>query len=227
MANDRIRRTNRQLFIDALEYCAGSDNEFVSNQVVKDYLGWDSDKYDRIKEELADEEIILRSRGYSGRVGLSNPPGDDPLQIFVSYCHSDENAKNEILKHLEPLKRLSLIDTWTDRAIKAGTDWNQEILNKLENADIILLVVTINFINSNFCYEIELERALERHHEGAATVIPIIYRNCMWTSTPIGKLQALPKDGTPIASWPSEDDALVNVAQGIKKSVEDILADRE
>ena len=80
------------------------------------------------------------------------------------------------MKHLEPLKRLNLIETWSDRELDAGDEWVREISDNLESANIVLLLVSIDFINSEYCYDIELERALELHAEGSAVVVPVILR---------------------------------------------------
>jgi hypothetical protein len=119
---------------------------------------------------------------------------------------------------LEPLRRLKLIEAWHDRKIKPGEEWDKSISINLEKADIILLLISIDFINSSFCYDIELERAIERQATKEAEVIPIILRNCMWQQTSFGKLQALPKDARPVSLWADRDDALVNVADGMMVS---------
>jgi hypothetical protein len=85
------------------------------------------------------------------------------------------------------------------------------------------LLVSIDFINSKYCYEIELEKALDMHGEGRARVIPVILRNCMWQHTSFGKLQAVPKDGKPVTSWPDRDDALTSIAESIRQVAEELL----
>lgn len=99
----------------------------------------------------------------------------------------------------------------------------QQHLVKLEKAQIILLLVSIDFINSEYCYEVELDRARERHEGGEAKVIPIILRACMWQQTPFAKIQSLPKDGQPLALWPNRDAAFVGVAEGIREVAENLL----
>jgi hypothetical protein len=150
----------------------------------------------------------------------------EALNVFISYSHADEQAKDDLLKHLEPLRRLEIIKAWHDRMLKPGEDWGKKISDSLEKADIVLLLVSIDFINSPYCYDIELDRAIERHTTGECVVIPVILRSCMWKSTPFGTIQAVPKDGRPVSLWPDRDDAFVNVAEGIKQTAEELLNSR-
>ncbi|MDQ3959532.1 MAG: toll/interleukin-1 receptor domain-containing protein [Pseudomonadota bacterium] len=91
-----------------------------------------------------------------------------------------------------------------------------------QHPDLILLLVSADFVASDYCYEIEMRAALKRHEKGEAKVVPIILRACQWRHTLFGKLQALPKDGKPVTSWPNRDEAWTDVAEGIKKTVEEI-----
>jgi hypothetical protein len=117
--------------------------------------------------------------------------------------------------HLEPFRKQNLIEPWHDRKIGAGDEFEKLISKHIDEADIILLLVSIDFINSKYCNEIELKRALERHMEGNAIVIPIIARACHWHESAFGKLLAAPKDGTPILSMPNLDEALLKVVTAI------------
>jgi hypothetical protein len=222
-AHRRIRRSYRELFIDKLKELSEGEQKLVANSAVRDALDWDEDRYTRIKAQLFDENAILVGRGQGGTVGLADAPGaptQSALKVFVSYSHADEAIKDELLKHLSPLKRLKLIDDWHDRQLKAGEEWDRSISKNIENADIILLLVSIDFVNSNYCYDIELDKALELHEKKKATVIPIVLRKCLWHHTPFAKLQALPKDAKAVSTWSDRDEALTNVAEGIKEVAE-------
>jgi hypothetical protein len=116
--------------------------------------------------------------------------------------------KDELLKHLSPLKRLNLIADWHDRKIAPGDKFEEAISDNLEKADIIILLISIDFINSKYCYDIEMDTALERQADGNVTVIPVIARSCMWKSTRFAPFNALPTDGRAIATWPDRDEAL-------------------
>jgi len=146
-----------------------------------------------------------------------------PLKLFFSYSHEDETFKNKLNKHLKMLQRLNVISAWQDRDISAGSEWEEEILGNLEQADIILLLVSDNFLASDYCWDKEMERALQRHEEGTARVIPIILKPVDgWYQAPFGKLQALPKDAKPISNWSNEDEAYTNIAAGIRKVAENM-----
>jgi len=221
----RIRRTQSELFLDSLKKLSKGEQKLISNLVLRDDLGWGEDRYNRIKSLLADDEKkIVVGRGQGGTVGLAVAPGAKPLKIFVSYCHADEPLKVDLLKHLAPLKHLELINVWNDRQIPPGGDWGQTISSNLQSADIILLLVSIDFINSRYCYDIELEAAIERHENKSAVIIPIILRNCMWQHAPFSKIQAIPKDGRPVCGYPSHDEAFTEIAIAIKAVAEDILS---
>ncbi len=153
---------------------------------------------------------------------MSSSSADNILEVFFSYSHKDETLCDELNTHLAALKRQSVIKNWTDRQITAGDEWRDEIEKHLDSADLILLLVSADFLNSDFYYLIETSRALLRHESGDARVIPVIVRPVDWQGLPIGKLQALPKDSKPVTSWPNRDDAWLNVAQGIRRAIEEM-----
>lgn len=222
----RIRRTNAALFISALKKLSGDQQQLISNGKLRESLKWDLDKYERIKRQLKLDGTIIVGLGQGGSVGLAGGRDGPPLKVFISYSHVDETLKNSLLKHLEPLVRLSLISHWNFRELTPGVEWDPEINRELEKADIVLLLVSIDFINSKYCYDIELDVALDRHETGKCRVIPIVLRDCLWKRTPFSKLQALPRDGKPANSWSDLDEALTNVAEGIHLVAEEILASR-
>jgi hypothetical protein len=139
-----------------------------------------------------------------------------PVKLFYSYSHKDEGLREELVKHLTILKRQGVLEPWHDRDIEAGAEWNQEIERHLNEAQIILLLISSDFIASPFCWDKEMARAMERHDAGEAVVIPIILRSCDWKGAPFGKLQGLPKDMKPVRDWSDRDQAFTNVAQGIR-----------
>ena len=144
-----------------------------------------------------------------------------PLKIVFCYAHEDEFLLNRLKAHLRPLQRQRLIEMWHDREINAGIEWKKEIDNAFNTADIILLLVSVDFINSEYCYDVELQKAMERHRHEEVCVIPIILRPTSWQGI-FGELQALPTDGKPIEStnWYNLDTALYNVVEGIQKVLE-------
>jgi hypothetical protein len=140
-----------------------------------------------------------------------------PTKIFISYSHKDENFKSDLVDHLSVLRRQGLIDAWQDRDIDAGDEWSEEIFKSLEAADMILLLVSVGFLASDFCYSKEMGRAMERHAKGEARVIPIILKPCDWTPTPFAKLQGLPKNAKPISTWADKDEAYMDVVTSLRK----------
>jgi tetratricopeptide (TPR) repeat protein len=145
------------------------------------------------------------------------------VKIFFCYAHEDEALLKNLKTHLKPLQRQGLINMWHDRDISAGAKWEQEISERLNAAQIILLLVSPDFMDSDYCYSIEMKRAVERHEQEEARVIPIILRHVYWQGEPLGKLQALPRDAIPVKSWQDQDEALYNVVEGIHKVVMDLL----
>lgn len=140
--------------------------------------------------------------------------------VFFSYSHKDEALRDQLEAHLALLKNQGLIDAWYDRRIVVGDEVDDVIFSKLETADIILLLVSSDFLSSPYCYSREMMRAMERHAAGQARVIPVILRHCEWTSAPFGKLMAAPRDGKPIMAWPDRDEALADVAKQVRRAVE-------
>jgi len=144
-------------------------------------------------------------------------------RLFYSYSHKDETLRNELETHLKLLQRQGLLESWYDRNIEAGAEWRQNIDDNLERADIILLLVSADFIASDYCYATEMTRALERCKQKDARVIPVILRDVNWTKAPFAELQALPKDGLAVTKWGDKDSAWRNVSEGIQKVVEEML----
>ena len=140
--------------------------------------------------------------------------------IFVSYAHEDEELKKELDKYLKVLKRSSKVRVWNDRQLIAGQEWDEAIMSELAKADIILLLISVDFNASDFIWDKELDAAMKRHEAGTAHVVPIILRKCEWSHLPYAKLQALPRNGRPVLDYPSQDDAFTEIAEGIEKLVD-------
>jgi internalin A len=145
--------------------------------------------------------------------------GKKELNLFYSYSHKDETLRNDLETHLKILERRGLIQSWHDRMIEAGDEWKKQIDDNLERADIILLLISADFIVSDYCWEKEMQHALEKHKAGEARVIPVILRDVNWQAAPFAMLQALPKDGKPVTLWPDKDSAWRNVSEGIERAV--------
>jgi hypothetical protein len=157
----------------------------------------------------------------------SAPPVTTGLcKVFVSYSRVDEAQRVRLDVHLAPLVRDGLIDLWSDRAIAPGSDWERDIEQELATADIVLLLVTPDFVASVYCFEKELAEALRRHEEDGVRILPILVRPVDLRNMPFGRFQPLPKDLRTISAWPDADEAWLEVAQGVRDTVEEIYRAR-
>jgi hypothetical protein len=141
------------------------------------------------------------------------------LNVFVSYSHQDEKIRDELGKHLKILERTGAITSWHDRQIEVGTEWNAQIHQRLDSAQIILLLISPDFMASDYC-NLELKWAMERHEQGNVRVVPIILRPVHWKPAQFEKLQILPQDGKPITTWANQDEAFLNIVKAIDDMIE-------
>jgi TIR domain len=140
------------------------------------------------------------------------------VRLFYSYADEDERLFARVIAHLSPLRREGAIDEWHHRDEMPGGELDGEIESRMEGADIILLLISADFFNSGRCWR-DTVRAMERREHDEVTVAPVILRPVDWRKTPFSQLVALPRDGKPITTWDNEDEALLNVALGIRKVV--------
>ena len=143
-----------------------------------------------------------------------------PAELFLSYSHKDEELRDQLKTHLVMLQRAGVIGAWHDRRVSAGREWAGEIAIQMARADIILFLVSPDFLASDYCFDIEMVHALKRHFAGEAIVIPIILRPCDWEGTPFGRLQAMPERALPVTLWPDRDEAFFSVAKRLREIVE-------
>ncbi|HVE83171.1 MAG TPA: toll/interleukin-1 receptor domain-containing protein [Myxococcales bacterium] len=138
------------------------------------------------------------------------------MEIFISFSHSDGAAKDMLCKHLSSLAQDGLIHLWDDRQLSPG-EWEDEIQDRLDRADVVLLLVSSDYISSRFCTA-EALRALERDDAGECFTVPIILRECDWTTRPWARLVSLPTDGRAVMSnrWHSPDEAFTDVARRLR-----------
>lgn len=138
------------------------------------------------------------------------------IKLFFSYSHKDEQLRDELEIHLAMLKRQKVLSAWHDRRIGAGADIDSTVSQHLEEADVILLLVSPYFLASDYCYDVEMRRALERHEDGSATVIPVILEPCDWHPAPFGGLRATPTDGKPVTKFANQHDAFLEIVRDIR-----------
>ena len=149
------------------------------------------------------------------------------VSVFLSYVHKDEPLLQKLETHLISLKRQGLISTWHHRRIVPGTNRAKAIDEQLQQASIILLLVSADFLASDYCYQVEMKRALERHEADQARVIPIIVRSCDWSSAPFAHLAVLPDTGKPLDEWRNRDAAFSNIVTGIRRVIEELTRPSE
>ena len=194
---------------------------------------------DRIERELAEYSDGLDSKSirdlqnrlseiHQERLEIFSklrPSSKEGVPVFISYAHEDENLRIALGKHLSVLEREGLVTAWHDRMIRPGKEWKGEIDSNLDSAGVILLLVSSDFINSDYCYDIELKRALEHHEQRNTIVVPVILRPVVWQKTLFSKLQALPKDGKPVTEFQNQDAAFVEITEGIRAAIESYMAE--
>jgi hypothetical protein len=145
------------------------------------------------------------------------------ITIFASYAPQDTPLQRELKEHLRPLQGEGLVELWPDRDMSAGTGWEQQSSELLHAAQIILLLVSIDYLNSDYCSGVEMKQALERHERGEVRLIPILLRPCFWKSSPLSKLQVLPSNGQPVTAWANLEAAWLDVVQMLSQVVDHLL----
>jgi hypothetical protein len=221
----RGRRSFSGLFLDKLTELSGVDQRPVGNENRK-ALAWPEDRYNKIRQiHLTKKEIIPRP-GPGGMLLRSKAPvAGNPLRVFVAYSHADKALKDDLLKHLKPLERMEILKHWHDQEIKLGEKWEESISAKLGESDIFLVLVSIDFINSEYCYATEMKRALELAESEKMTIIPIVLRDCVWKYTPLQKFQA-PIGAKAVDSWVSRDEAFTKIVEEIKSTADNLRKSR-
>jgi TIR domain len=143
-----------------------------------------------------------------------------PIEVFYSYAPEDEALREQLDRHLAVMKRRGIIAAWHHRRLGAGREWRGLVHERLEAARVVLLLVSADFLASNYCWDIEMTRALARHDAGEALVIPILLRACAWEDAPFARLRPLPENTSPVTSWPNQDEAWSGIAAAIGAALE-------
>ena len=144
------------------------------------------------------------------------------IEVFYAYSHKDEELRQQLENHLASLRWQGVITDWHDRKIGAGREWEGQIDEHLNTAHVVLLLISSDFMASDYCYDVEMKHALQRHEAGEARVIPVILRPVFWRESPFRKLLVLPTDGQAVTLWDNQDAAFTNITEGIKKVVEEL-----
>nr|DAX97668.1 MAG TPA: TIR domain [Caudoviricetes sp.] len=145
----------------------------------------------------------------------------EKLKIFISYSHKDVKYKKDLLTHLKSLELTHNIEVWHDGKILAGDTIDSEVLIQLGKSDVVLLLISPNFLSSYYCIEIELKKALDRQEEGNSIVIPVILSECIIDeSMPFSRLMRVPEDGKPIQKFKPQNDGYVDAVRRIKQMID-------
>ena len=146
----------------------------------------------------------------------------EPLKLFYCYAHEDKTLRDELDAHLSLMKRQKLVTVWYDREIIAGTNWEHEIDTHLSEAHIVLLLVSARFLSSDYCYGIEMHKALQRDKAGTARVVPILLRPVDWEDAPFSHLQILPTEARPVTKWSDPNEAFEDITKELRKVVKEL-----
>lgn len=148
--------------------------------------------------------------------------GGGPVEVFYSYSHKDAKLRDALETHLALLKRQAVITSWSDRKIGAGDEWRGDIAQHLQTARVILLLISANFLASDYCVDVEMRQAMDRHAAGHAIVIPIYLQPCDWQGMPFGELQGLPPGAKPVTRWANRQEAFASIAKGLRAVIEQL-----
>lgn len=149
-----------------------------------------------------------------------------PLEVFCCYAREDRVMLERLQTHLMPLQREGRITIWSNFDINAGVEWEKEQHQHMESADIILLLISSDFMASDYCYSTEMVRSIQRHDEGSARIIPVLLRPTFWEGTPFAKIQMVPKDAKAVTKWLNLDDAFHDITMHINRVVSDLQTQR-
>lgn len=151
--------------------------------------------------------------------GGPQPHDATPLKLFLSYAKADAELKERLDNHLTALKRGNLIDVWSDEQVLAGHDWGEAAKTNIQEADIVLLLVSASFIASEHIWKSEVEKAMSRRSEGVI-IVPVALKPVDWGGLPFAGLQGLPRSQKPVTTYNDLDLGLLEVARGVREVVE-------
>lgn len=176
----------------------------------------------RVKHEFPGlpAEILLDDWHSKGIPATRNGETTAPIKIFISYAHKDEPFKEELELHLKTLQRRGIIETFSDREIRPGEVWEAEMMAKLQEAEMVLFLISPDFIGSDYMWDGEVKKALHRYWKGELILIPILIRPADIKGLDIDRFQALPANGKAVSQWTDRDEAWLSVVQGLQKTIE-------
>jgi O-acetyl-ADP-ribose deacetylase (regulator of RNase III) len=180
--------------------------------------GGDADREQKLLRDLSSIARERIDRTAADRLGKKQP-----VRLFISYAREDEAYRNGLHNALSNLRLQGVIEEWHDKMLVPGDRWDDEISEALERAQIILFLISNDFMASSYIAGVEVRRALERDAAGEARLIPIVVRDTHWVGHPLSKLQALPPNARPVVDWGNQDRAYLEIVEGIAKAVDTLL----
>jgi len=199
----------------------GLDYYLPKTDIERDALNYAINR--ALEANMVLRKLRLTDLPVSGVITNNKLPGDTPLRVFISYSHKDETFKDELVIMLSSLQRRGVIDAWQDRRIEPGLEWFRSIQEAMKECQIALLLVSSDFLASEFIVGNELPALFQMRKAAGMRAIPIIVRACMWQSEPVLKdLQALPKDGKPVISFSKETGDRDHIWMEVAKAIENL-----
>lgn len=192
-----------------------------------EFMDIDPQVFKEVQKELILKAVLEDNLGTlktDSSVNAQKKYQKQKIEIFLSYSDKDESLCELLLSHLSPLRRLDVIKHWHHHQIIAGQNWVNETIKYLDTAQVILLLISSDFIDSDYCFSDQLKRAMERHTAGTARVIPILLRNVDYVGMPFEKLEPLPQNRCPVksSSWQNWDEAFEHIARGVRAVIEEM-----
>jgi hypothetical protein len=166
---------------------------------------------------LLNETDVPGARQRDERIAQAEPP----LKLFISYAHEDEKWRAKLSPNLDLLQREGLVQVWYDGQISGGTKWDEEIKQRLDEADLYLFLMSTDLLSSEYVQKTELPIARKRHEENKARLVPVIVRKCSWERY-VGDIQGLPKGGRPVRQWGDRDQACYDIEQGLRRTIDEL-----
>jgi nucleoside phosphorylase len=203
-------------------YACETAASFVYAFVIAGIIGVDTSA--NTANEMQQESVLMTPSYTAPEKSLPLRRAGDPISVFISYSPKDETFLHELETHLATLTREGSIRLWHRRFITAGRELVSETDSHLSSAQLILLLVSSDFLASDYLYGRELTRALKREKEKSARIIPIIVRPCDWQQTPIAEFVTLPRKNNAISFWENKDDVWSTVAQEVRLVCEEMLS---
>lgn len=182
---------------------------------------WDKDSLSRVYRNFTD---LLQSKEMFWQFPFRNVENPNALKTFIMYARKDKRYREELEEHLAPLIRAGKISLWSDREIQPGEVWDKIIKENLQKSELVLMLISIDFFNSDFIEDTEMKIAFNRFENGESRILPIIVRPCAWKEYPrLASIQVSPEGGAPVSQAKNKDEAWTEIVHHIRKIADDFI----